>query len=220
MGVEYEHWFFVRDLAWTGDKATAERVHALLHAWGLVAAKPTIFDLAGGKSKKVTRSLRDAAAIPPNLLLVYPFVETPRAEEIMGPSAYPPESIGPRYFQALNLVLGTDHRLLAAHERGLAELVRAPRRGGAEVKPYPANDARVPAHLTFPDGPAPEATLSLEGDAPTGLSGVWRSGLGLDCGKDVPAFPTERYGPIPCREFVSALEAAFGTQLVEVGWFH
>lgn len=214
MGVEYEHWFFVRDLTWTGDKAAAERVHRALHAWGLVPAKPTIHDLAGGGSTPVTRSLKDAPTIPPNLLLDYPMIETPKAEEIMGASAYPPGEIGPRYFQRLRLVLGTDHRLLVAGERGLTDLVRS------DTTPYPTGDAPLPAYRTFPDGPAPESTLTLEGGAPDGFSGVWRSGLGLDCGKDVPAFPTEGYGPIPCRAFVADLEAAFGTELVEVGWFY
>lgn len=54
-----------------------------------------------------------------------------------------------------------------------------------------------------------------------------RSGLILDCGKDLPAIaeeasetPGEGSRPLPNREFVAALENAFGTTLVEQGWIY
>jgi hypothetical protein len=54
-----------------------------------------------------------------------------------------------------------------------------------------------------------------------------RSGLILDCGKDLPSLadeasetPGENTKPLPARAFVADLEKAFGTKLEEQGWIY
>lgn len=54
-----------------------------------------------------------------------------------------------------------------------------------------------------------------------------RSGLILDCGKDLPSIaeeatetPGENTKPLPAKAFVADLEQAFGTKLVEQGWIY
>lgn len=48
---------------------------------------------------------------------------------------------------------------------------------------------------------------------------VWRSGVLLDCGKDIPAF-AGKSKVMPAHAFVRNLEAAFSAALVEDGWFY
>jgi hypothetical protein len=51
----------------------------------------------------------------------------------------------------------------------------------------------------------------------TPFPGVWRSGITIDCGKDVPEIADTR--PLPSA-LVRELEQALGTTLVEQGWFY
>jgi hypothetical protein len=51
---------------------------------------------------------------------------------------------------------------------------------------------------------------------PPGFPGVWRISVEIDCGKDLPAFVEETYR-MPGRELIVALEAAPGTDFLEIG---
>jgi hypothetical protein len=223
MGVEYKHWLLASDLAWVGDQSVAGRVHTVLQEWGLIAEPPVIYSLDEGRQKKL-RGLPGQLDNPPRDLLVeYPMIEGKAIAEIMGPSYYPDDSIGERYFQKIALIIGSDFRVYDGGEATGTLIVKPPTQAGKHVSPYkdylphsldvyPATSDTEPPVTTF--------EVNSEGwPVPKGFKGIFRSGLALDCGKDLPAI-CEKQNTIPCRQFATAIQEAFGTDLVQIGlWY-
>ena len=221
MGVEYQHYFFVLDLAWEPDLPTARRVHEFLDHWSLVSGAPKICSLDEGRTRELNGRIEGMRSLPSNLLLWYPHVTgVPRIEEMMGPSYYPPAEIGERYLQRIMLVLGTDYRLFHGHELAYAELIEPVKDAGKPVKPFHREEAPYAIGEAFPAKPstrAPKTRLRANRPEqqrllPEEFTGTWRSGLILDCGKDLPAF-AEKTNVLPSATFARELEDAFGTSL-------
>jgi hypothetical protein len=221
MGVEYAHYLLAAHPAWIGDIGTARRVHEVLDRWQLVSSAPEVFGLSGGRMRRIRGSLEALRKPPVNLLVRYPFVsDVATIAEIMGPSYYPSAQIDPRYFQRIGLVVGTDYRIGPIDEQLDAEVVCPPSRDGHEVAQHAALD--LCSEGVICSYPADETTIPpvvrLEPPArfPPGFAGVWRGGLTLDCGKDLPRIegtPPLRVNPV----FAADMEEAFGTQLIQIG---
>jgi hypothetical protein len=226
MGVEYEHWFFASDPHWIGNIATARNVSNVLQNWGLIVdSAPELFSLDGGKAKKLKVPLDQLAMAPRNLIIQFPMCTTEIVEEIMGPSYYAEEEIGPRYFQAIVIIMGTDFRVYNGGETTFTQILHPPTRDGkltSAYKPdfrfsywsdvFPADEKATP----------PDANLIVEAEnwkVPKQFHGIWRAGLLLDCGKDLPSF-MGKSNNIPSKRFTRDVEKAFGTKILQIGqWY-
>ena len=223
MGVEYKHWFIAGNLNWTGDEDAARRVHDVLCDWGLAADAPTLYSLDGGRKKRLRGKLGQLAQPPDNLMAEYPEIESESVAKIMGPSYYPEDEIGPRYFQNIAVIIGTDFRVYDGHETTYTEVTDPPTTKGKSIKPYSeflphsfdvysADSKTAPPTTTF--------EVSVDGwPVPVGFRGIWRCGLLLDCGKDLPAMMGKKHR-VPSRKFASQMEKAFGTKLVQIGHYY
>lgn len=210
MSASYQHVFAVRDLAWRPTKAHAEAVHQVLLAWGLVDQKPVLTVVEGPRSRKLTgRAVVRAAAIPEELVLFYfALAEGEAAARILGPL----EAGSPREQPSVTevrVILGRDFKVLTALIDGDREVHRNATVGFEVVS------------ATWEDAPPPTEVAvrnPWSGALSQGTTGLMRSGVVLFCDEACPAFARARPGSgVPNRDFVRALEAAFGTRLAEVG---
>jgi hypothetical protein len=221
VGVEYAHYLLVRDPAWIGGIQVARRVQTVLERWNLVSGEPELFVLEGGRTRKLHGGLTAIKAQPPNLLVRYPHIDGGRAvAAVMGPSYFGPPYDDWRYLQGISLIIGTDFRIGPCSESLYVGVVRPPVRNGREEAPYPQGsylwefDDSYPAdRITLP----PETRIEAKREPPAGFTGVWRAGVMLDCGKDLPRIDGYGFGVRVSDRFAAELEIAFGTQLIEVG---
>ncbi len=138
----------------------------------------------------------------------------------MGPSRYDTVEDDSRYFQRISVVIGIDFRIGPLSESLHIEVTRPPIYDGDDVDPYPDGSCLREFDDSYPaDGStlAPVTRIEARGKLPRGFTGVWRAGVVLDCGKDLPRFDAHRFGVLVNKRFRAELEAAFGTKLIEVG---
>lgn len=210
MGVEYMHGLFVVDTAWQPAWHHAERIDAVLQRWGFQRAT-AYYALADERADAIDEAA--ARAMPPNLLVEYGTLEGDRVPALLGPPAYD-DAGDDRYIASARLCLGVDFKIIQVEDEEV-EVIAPPRTGGTLVEPL-FYDVLSPALHVYP---ATWTSTRAKTDAPGDFDRVWRCGLLLDCGKDVPAFAPES-APMPARDFVRELEGAFGARLAEVGWFY
>lgn len=211
MGVEYAHGLFVVDLAWRPAWAHVERVHAVMVRWGLAAGRPAFIE-AGDFDAEPLDEAEVARALPPNLELDYGTVEGDAVARLVGPSRY---GLPDRYIQKLSVVLGVDFKVLTADGCGI-EVVTPPAGADGEELESELISGLLGSDI-FPadwDATPPVTT------APGAFTGVWRSAVLLDCGKDLPEISDEPGSPLPAAGFRAELEDALGTRLVERGWIY
>jgi hypothetical protein len=224
MGVEYKHYMFVDDLSYVGTLATAVAIDSVLTEWGLVSGSPTIRSLDGGKGKLLCQSsLEKIPADIANLLLEYPYTEGDTIENIMGPSDY--DDVDSRYIQTIAVLVGSDYRIYNGDETAYTTVTAPPQKNGKEVKPYEPNydiyyyaDAYPAESKTEPPKAILEPDLH-DWPLPKGFCGIWRCGVILDCGKDLPAF-IQKTNNLPSTKFASDIRNAFGGKIVQIGHYY
>ena len=221
MGVEYAHYLLVRDPGWTGGVEVARRVHAILDQRRLVSGEPGLFGLEGGRKRKLRGRLLTLKTAPSNLLVKYPHVDGGRAVAmVIGPSYYDSVVEEERYFHGISLVIGTDFRIGPCSNSLFVEVVRPPIRAGRKVSPY-AQGSHLwefdESYLADVSTLPPVTRIEAKRETPEGFTGAWRAGVMLDCGKDLPRTDEYGFGLRVSERFAAEIEAAFGTQLVEVG---
>jgi hypothetical protein len=219
MGVEYSQFYVARDPTWRGRARTVvPRVDAVLRDWNLVVGAPAVFDLARGQCTKLPDTI-ESVAIPENVGIAYPevFTEEPRVqqsiERIMGPSYYGEKTRGQRYFQHIHFVAGLDIRVHPSSEYFGVEVS-----GEEIVEPeYPWTSTFWGTIVRRIGAPWPRSNILNSGvtPVPSGFTGLWRCGLQLDCGKDLPAFIDQGLSP-PGVEFRRALETAIDSEVIEI----
>ena len=233
MGVEYEHALLVNDVAWRPGIDAALAVIGVLEEYGLVVGKPEVYDLAGGLWKKAkSQSLRAAATLPDNCAIHWKNLlddeqNSPSVARVFGPSHYDSVTDDDRYVQRVSLILGSDFRTLSGWECFQVEATAGPSTArGRQIEPL--DDVHYSAHsdIVWPadfTAKPPRARLVVEKwwvkPSPPTFDGIWRSGLFLDCGKDLPAI-VERSSELPNTDFVGALSDAFGAPLAQIGWLY
>ena len=224
MGVEYTHYLMVDDLTYVGTHAIALTLQDVLTTWGLIAGPPTIRSLDGGKAKKLRQT--SLAKVPvdfANLLVEFPHTEAETIADIMGPSEY--DNVDSRYIQAIALLIGADYRVYDGGETAFTTVIHPPQRNGKEVKPYKPNfKIRCYTNAYPADGETTPPKAVLKPDLhdwplPKGFCGIWRCGVILDCGKDLPAF-AQKTNKLPSTRFASDITKAFGAKIVQVGHFY
>ena len=218
MGVEYAHYYVVRDLSWIGTMKEAEGVHDLLEQWELVSDPIPLFDLSGGAPREVEVDIDELTWSPRDFALIYPGVgECKYIEEIMGPSIYPEADSMSRYFQKIEFVCGTDFRIHPSDERFYVDT------GTIQILESSLPTAFAPFDGTVmaePGSPPPRVTMKPGRlPAPEGFTGVWRTALRFDCGKDVPAF-AEHSTTAPGTEFLNDLCEVLGTDVLQIGFVY
>lgn len=228
MGVEYQHCFFARDLARIGDQAVLARVHDVLTEWEIAVEPPAVYDIDGGRKRKQRANLGRLVSPPRNLLAEWPMVDAEASvERIMGPSYYPASQIGGRYFQQIMAVAGTDFRIFAGGELLSVEVHEPPVVRGRPAEAYDELRLGHACHQAYPGDAAarpPRATIRADAREttrliPEGFNGIWRAGMILDCGKDLPAMAGKR-ATVPNTRFARDLADAFGAELVQIGFFY
>lgn len=241
MGICYEHALLVTDLAWRPDKSSAEAIHSVLVDHGLAGGdkKPELFAVDGKRAKKISgKSVLRAGKIPEELVLLYPTMLGPRVRAVMGPyvNEDQPWADGPGVW-GMKLVLGRDFKVFEGADYGPVGATITSDKSAAYD-----NRKNSPAGRCFPATwtSSPPKTSVVIRDPMTGelprtlpkrvatFTGVWRSGLWIDFDKAYPEFHADGFGKghshgglgqIPDRRFVTALERAFGTELLEVGMY-
>lgn len=208
MGVEYAHGLFVADLSWRAQPEHVKKIEAVLRRWKLVADGPPALHVTDDES---IDELGDA--LPPNLRATYDGGSGEAIATVLGPSfiRVPDDQ---RYLAQVIVVLGVDFRVLCA-ESAEIEIDEAPRDDGE-----PIDECEAFFILDARSFPASWAAIPPQTTASGAFSGVFRSGILLDCGKDMPEIGEECDAPLPCTAFRDELEAALGTTLVEQGWIH
>jgi hypothetical protein len=221
MGVEYAHYLLVRDAGRFGDIEVARRVHAVLAKWQLVGGEPELFSLKGGQEQKLKGRLTTLKRPPTNLLVRYPHVDGgPAVAEVIGPSFYQEADDEWRYFQHISTIVGTDFRIGPNSDALYIQVTRPPTLDGDDIASYPDGSCLWEFDDSYPADRStfiPVTRIESRGQIPVGFTGVWRAGVMLDCGKDLPRFDQHGFGVRVHEQFRTDLEAAFGTQLVEVG---
>jgi hypothetical protein len=214
MGVEYSHGLFVLDLQFqpTWDHVVA--VGDVLKAWKL--AGKDLYDLTDG----VEPIDRTAAkrALPANLMADYGELDGKAVVALVGDSQYEIEPAS-RYIQSAIGIFGVDFKLMV-NETFEVEMTSPPKDGKTAIEDY--DDSSIADHWSYRASwtTTPPKTKVLQGSASErAFGGVWRTGIILDCGKDLPSI-SEAGAPLPAKGFRTALEKALGTKLVEVGWYH
>lgn len=220
MGVEYAHYLLVRNTNWIGSLEIARRIHSILESHHLVAGTPDLFELRGGRKRKLRGRLDTLKALPRNLLVRYPRVDGGSAvAEVMGPSYYPSIGASDRYLQQVSLVIGTDFRIGPSSEALFIEVVRPPFQNGNAVPPYEQPDCMWEFDDSYPaDGSThpPQTRIQAVRKVPVGFTGVWRAGLILDCGKDLPKIG--EHGELEINpQFVEEIRTAFEADLFQIG---
>ena len=218
MGVEYAHYYVVEDLSWIGSLDVARDINSLLEQRDLVAGPLEVLDLTGGRRRKAGNALDRLPEGLGNLALCYPTVERSAAvERIMGPSFYPPDQIGSRYFQSIEFVMGTDFRVHPSDERFYVDL------GATETVDSPWSGFGPFEGTVLAEQASPPPTVVVESDGelpvPQGFRGVWRAALRFDCGKDLPAF-IEKECSAPDVEFLAELRRVLATDVLQIGFIY
>jgi hypothetical protein len=191
MGVEYAHGIFVADLMWRPT-------------WPQVRAVSDVLHSAGFRRKTRLEVLRD---VPANLTIVHAGIEGPRVREIVGPSHYEGIADTDRYIQDAVAVFGVDLKKPLTEEYG-GDVIATP-----GPPPDDPPDCGAKMQFVYPatwETPLPRMRRP-------GL--FWRSGIVIDCGKDVPAIADDDRR-LPNRALLRQLEAAFETSLIELGWIY
>src|SRR5262245_9655043 len=213
MGVEYAHGLFVVELSWKPTWAHVGKIHDVMMAWKLATKKPGYVELGDAKPKKL-KEAAVAKAMPANLRLDYGEVRGAPVESLFGESQYDIDT-DDRYIQDVCVVLGVNFQVLSAETYDIA-VKTPPKNGKTEV----TSDPFVSSARGSQQYPATWTTTPPTTTRPPGkFTGVWRSGVILDCGKDLSMI-SEEFDPLPATKFRSALEKAFGTPLVEQGWIY
>ena len=223
MGTEYKHYIFVDDLAYIGTPATATALESVLTEWGLISGAPTIRSLDGGKAKKLRQaSLNKVPTDIANLLIEYPVTEADAIAEIMGPSEY--DDVDSRYIEKLAVLVGSDYRVYDGFETAYTT-VNSPQR----IMPKTLNATNrittlITMQMPIPLTLQPISNSCLEADLddwplPKGFCGIWRCGLILDCGSDMPAF-AQKKNKLPSAKFASDVCKAFGQKTVQIGHYY
>ncbi|HSD85867.1 MAG TPA: hypothetical protein VLB44_00075 [Kofleriaceae bacterium] len=188
----------------------------VLAKWKLVDKSPTLFRLDDESEIPAKRAF--TGELPANLRLQGDWIDDTRVvRSVVGPSAYGLKDR--RYIAGTDVILGTDFKVLNSEEHGFV-VATPPKNGRAKVEESYAY--AVSQHQVYPASwttTPPKVTASGYVSPPRGFSGVWRSGLIIDCHKDVPTI-AEDHAPLPAKGLKTALERAFGTSLVELGWYH
>lgn len=215
MGVEYSHGLFVLDLMFrpTWDHVVA--VEAAMKKWKFVGKD--LYDLAEGFAQQLERKAAKAA-LPANLMVDYGELEGKPVAALMGESS---QGVATKE-RSLSIAMGffgVDFKVMTWNETFEVELTTPPKDDGEEIEDY--DEDSVPHHHSYPSTwkTKPPKTKVLQGTASDrAFKGVWRTGIILDCGQDLPML-AEDNAPLP-GGFRAALEQTLGTKLVEVGWYY
>ncbi len=213
MGVEYTHGLFVEDTKWRPTWRNVDQIDAVLRRWGFVRAEPAYYALVDENADEINEI--EARSLPANLLVRYGTLKGKRARALMGASMYPKLADKNRYIGSTSLHLGSDYKVLQVE--GEEVEVRSPAKTRSEpVDPVYFHSGLPSAMIVYP---ASWTSTRPRTDGPKSFDRVWRCAVLLECDKDVPAI-AEDAGKLPARDFVRELAKAFGTKLVELGWFH
>jgi hypothetical protein len=211
MGVEYSHGIYVADLSWRPGWQHVEAVRGVLARWGFVPLEPELYVLGDEAEEVAEETVR--AALPENLMAIYDGIEGAEVTRIMGPSAYDDIADEDRYIQSVTVMFGSDYKVLISETLD-TDVIEPPRDGDTAIDRAEARESYADFCHVYP---ATWTTAPPRTEAATEFAGVWRCGITIDCGKDVPAIADTR--PLPC-ELVRELEQALGTKVVEQGWFY
>ena len=214
MGLEYTHGLFVEDLSWRPAWHHVEAVERVLAAWGFPRENPWFSEVTENGLRPVADATARAELARTQLVVSYGSLDGPGVRTLMGASMYPGLADEHRYVTGVDLHLGSNFKVVFA-EGWHAQVTTPPMNGMLPVKPY-EDVIGLDSQIIFR---ASWDTTPPRTDATGDFSGVWRCGLLLDCHKDVPSFAGTN-GKLPAKDFVTQLEAAFETKLVEVGWLH
>ncbi|HEY5924516.1 MAG TPA: hypothetical protein VIV11_22715 [Kofleriaceae bacterium] len=212
MGVEYSHGIYVEDLHWRPAWQHVEAVRAVLARYGFTPMDPELYVLGDAAEEIEDDAVPEE--MPDNVMAVYEGPEGEAVTRVMGPSLYEEVTDEDRYIQSVTVIFGVDFKVLFS-ETIDAEVIEPPRLGNAIIETSEARASYSPFSHVYP---ATWATTPPLTRSRTVFPGVWRCGITIDCGKDVPAIG-EAEAPLPCP-LVRELEAVLGTSLVEQGWFY
>lgn len=250
MGVEFKQWLLVRDLCWLPAADTAHRVAAVLSEWGLGDSfvVTDLDDIEwddpeyGFVTVPVVGFLDELSALPTNAMVqALSGVQGEAVHRIVGPSRYDGVEPEGQYLQKLTMVLGQTFHVFDGWETGYTTVLEPARdlrgepvdplelhitgyreidRLGLGRGPGVTNPSRREQYPSPPAVIAPRTRFAWrDGSVDPTFSGCFRSALGLDLGKSLAA-TLDGPSQLPNRAFVSALEHAFGTELVEAGHYY
>ncbi len=206
MGVEYAHGIFVADLSWQPKLEHVGKVHAVLKAWKLAHPKLGYVDLAGAGAPAKPKVL------PANTLVELGHITGKPVETALGVSQYG-EAADTRYCD-VSLILGVDFRVIRSEFYEV--IVKTPPKNGKQAVAQAPYIRGLRSATTYP---ATWLTTPPKTKAAGAFAGVWRSGVILDCGKDLPE-GCDDDGFAVAAKLRAELAKAFGTKLVEQGWIY
>jgi hypothetical protein len=212
-GVEYKHYYIVKQPSWSGDsEVTVKQVDHVLADWGLRREPLQWFDATRAQQRRlVSRPIH--GEYPTDLVVRYPGVDScPKCAQILGPSSYPGTSATDRYMYGIDLIVGRSRRVLPNNE--YINVITDPK----DIIDVDDGGSRAFfGTVSTTAGKPVRSTIEISGlPVPEGFDGTWQCALVLDCNKDLPAF-AEKSNVAPGVAFRLALEKAFGSELIEIG---
>ncbi len=236
MGVEYCHGIVVRDLSWTPTPLAIANVIGVCSKWSLASAFEVLSeadpDRAGFTWTKSKMRAVELSTIPSDLPdnVVLKAAEAPKGQAVthaIGPASsigFPDES---RYLMSLKLIFGLDFQIFPKSEtlHCQAEALAVEANGepvmGRNYEAFDTADLEeIEAFLSPPAIHPPPISAQWDSrQTGTDYSGCFRSGMIVDCGKNL-LDGLHGSEPLTNTVFVADVEDAFGTEVVQFGYYH
>lgn len=226
MGVEYRHFLVADDPRWLPAPDTASRVEKVLREWSLVEVLERVIDLTDGRNCEIPGATTSGHPGHGRAFLFAGIQGEPVAR-IAGPSWHDGMDDADRYTTQIAVIIGSDYRIHSSSESLCFNLVSPPFQDG---KPVRHNRLGDPLGISYyfdqsflgndKTGP-PTVDVQIsehaeENVAWSDYSGFWRGALVIDFGKDLPAFVRQVHS-LPNKDFLVAVEEAFGSDVKEIG---
>jgi hypothetical protein len=226
MGVEYKHFLIPTNPSFVPAKDVIKKMDAVLSKWNLKTTNPKVYNLANGNNSIVTEPL-DILDFGQGLAIEYAGIEGETASKIMGESYYKDEvSNDDRYIERLTFIVGLDFKIHPSSEELTMTVKKPPLENSVPIEPYCEYDEFLHYGLHSESYNCSISTTPPEVDIWVAdknriiggqtFTGYWRTALIIDCGKDLPKLFEDLY-KIENKEFISDIENALGSTVIEIG---
>ncbi|MEO8109048.1 MAG: hypothetical protein ABI594_03400 [Ginsengibacter sp.] len=187
---------------------------------------PKVYNLTNGQNTIVINPLASLDS-GQGLALEYSGVDGALAAKIMGESYYKSECTNEnRYIERFIFIVGLDYRIHPSSEEISMTVKYPPVENSVPIEPYCEYDEFLHYGLHAEAYNSSRFTMPPEVDIwvadkkriidGQNFLGFWRTAFIIDCGKDLPKLTEEIY-KIKNQEFMSDIENALGSEVIEIG---
>jgi hypothetical protein len=226
MGVEYKHFLIPANPSFVPQKGVIKNIDNILTKWNLKIGTPKVYNLSNGENKIVTEPL-ESLDFGHGLAIEYAGVEGANVNKVMGTSYYQGKIFDEdRYIERFTLIVGLDYKIHPSSQELTVTVKKPPFEGTVSIEPYCEEDEflhyglHAESYSCSLSSTPPEVAIWVADKKRViggqSFAGYWRSAFIIDCGKDLPKLSDELFR-IENKEFISDIEDAFGSSIIEIG---